>query len=331
MLKNILLALIVCVHASIARADAPAPVSPFDVVTRMEKLNGLHPGFRRNHAKGICALGEFTATPEARELSRSVLFSGKSVKVVARFSDAGGMPTVPDSKKIPRGLGLQFDLGDSGLHNMSMLNAPIFPAATPEAFYESLAIASPEQAKAFMTKYPESQAFFGWVNKNNPTASYATTSYFSLNAFKFLNAAKKEQFVRWQFVPAAGDVKLTDAELAKADPNYLEKEIKTRLGKAPAQWTMIATLAETGDNLLNATQPWPSTRKTVKMGTLKLASAVDQAGGPCDKVNYDPTRVTDGVEISDDPVLKFRSPAYAISYGKRLSDPVDTKAAPEKK
>jgi catalase len=32
---------------------------------------------------------------------------------------------------------------------------------------------------------------------------------------------------------------------------------------------------------------------------------------------FDPTRITGGIELSDDPVLAFRSHAYAVSYDRR--------------
>ena len=34
---------------------------------------------------------------------------------------------------------------------------------------------------------------------------------------------------------------------------------------------------------------------------------------------FDPTRVTDGIELSDDPVLRFRHDAYAESIARRTS------------
>ena len=36
------------------------------VANALEAAYGVHPGMRRNHAKGTCALGSFVGTPEAR-------------------------------------------------------------------------------------------------------------------------------------------------------------------------------------------------------------------------------------------------------------------------
>jgi catalase len=32
---------------------------------------------------------------------------------------------------------------------------------------------------------------------------------------------------------------------------------------------------------------------------------------------FDPTRVTDGIELSDDPILRFRPRAYSVSVARR--------------
>jgi catalase len=35
-------------------------------------------------------------------------------------------------------------------------------------------------------------------------------------------------------------------------------------------------------------------------------------------INYDPLVMSDGIAPTDDPVLLFRSPSYALSFVKRL-------------
>ena len=301
-------------------AEVSQPANPVDVIKTMETNSGIHKTFRRNHAKGFCALGEFTATPEAQKLSRSKLFSGKAIPVIARFSAAGGVPDISDANKIPRGMALRFELEKNLYHNMSMLNVPIFPVQTPEGFHELLKAGSPEKMRAFKDAHPEAKGFFDYLEKNNPPASVATASFQSLHAFEFKNSKDKSQFVRWSFVPDAGIKLLTDAELAKAGANYLETEFRDRLKKAPATWTMFVTLAENGDSTTDATKTWPQARKVVQAGSLKLTKYENQKGGSCDNINFDPNQVSDGVITSNDPVLKFRSAAYAVSYGKRLSE-----------
>ena len=324
-LSPIFLVVSFCLASVPAHAETVQPANPVEVVGQMETNYGIHHGFRRNHAKGLCALGEFKATAQAKDLSRSVLFNGETYSVISRFSIAGGVPDVSDIKKIPRGMGLQFQLGKGAYHNMAMINAPIFLVSTPEAFAESLKAGTPEKLKAFQEKHPESKPFLEYFSHNNPPVSYASAAYFGLHAFKFTNAANKDQFVRWHFEPSGGVHRMTDAALAKADGNYLESEFKEHMQKGAAEWTMFATLAEPGDSLTDPTKAWPSKRKQVKMGTLKLSKYEPQADGSCNKINFDPNQVSDGVAASDDLILRFRSPTYGVSYGKRSSDPVDKK------
>lgn len=52
-------------------------------------------------------------------------------------------------------------------------------------------------------------------------------------------------------------------------------------------------------------------------GTLEVTAAYDQATGNCRDINYDPTIVPPGIEISNDPVLAARGGAYSLSYNLR--------------
>lgn len=321
---------IVCFGMLASQAGAQE-TSPVTVVDTLEKNFGVHPGQRRNHTKGVCAEGSFTATREAASLSRSPVFSGKAIPVVARFSVAGGRPNIPDTARNPRGMGLQFTLPDGSHHMMAMLHTPVFGVSTPAAFLENLQAATPDPAtgkpdpekqKAFAAKYPETKAQADFLKANNPPASYASTPYFSLHAFRFINAANKGQYVRWHFQPQDGTVFLEESALASTPPDFLEARLKDRVGKGSVKWDMFVTLAEPGDTLTNPTIAWPADRKQVRVGTLELKSVKSQAEGNCSQINFDPMVVSDGVEASDDPVLKFRSPAYAVSFSRRLSDPV---------
>src|SRR5262245_12696432 len=84
------------------RAQDPTPeVNAPQMIDAFEGAYGVHAGQRRNHIKGTCAAGEFVGTTEAAALSRSALFSGKTIPVVARFSLGGGSPEVPDAAPAP--------------------------------------------------------------------------------------------------------------------------------------------------------------------------------------------------------------------------------------
>jgi len=303
-------------------------VNADQVVGAMEATFGITPGERRNHTKGTCSIGEFVGTPEAAAYSRSPLFSGKPIPVVARFSLAGGNPKAPDTAKSPRGMALEFGLPDGKLQHMTMLNTPVFGAAQPRTLFD-LVVASkpdpatgkpdPEKIKAFKATHPDNKAQADYLANNNPPTSYASSSYWGIHTFKFIDRADKTTLVRWRFAPQDGEKRLTDEEMKSAPPDFLEQALIERTKRGPVRWDMMIAIGEPDDVEVDPTVAWPENRKQVRAGTLSLTAAMPQKGAECEKINFDPLVMADGIAPSKDTVLKFRSPAYAVSFARRLS------------
>lgn len=302
-------------------------VTPDQVVGALEGTFGVTPGQRRNHTKGTCATGEFVGAPDAAALSRSALFSGEKIPVVARFSLPSGNPKLPDTTRTVRGLALQFTLPRSDVHNMAMLNVPMFGVATPQAFFEQVVAGKPDPAtgkpdpeklKAFRDSHPETKGLADFLAANNPPASYASSAFYSIHTFKFIDAAKKVTLVRWRFVPQAGEVRLTDDEMKTLPADFLEERLIAATKSGPVHWDMIVTIGEPGDPQTDPTKEWPRGRREIKAGTLAITAAMPQKGAACEAINFDPLAMAAGIDATDDPVLQFRSPAYAVSYTKRF-------------
>jgi catalase len=303
-------------------------VTPNQVVDSLTTTFGHHPGPRKNHAKGTCAEGSFTGNPEAAKYSRSLLFSGKPIPVVARFSLAGGNPEAADATRNARGLAIEFRLPDGSRQHFSMLNTPVFGAANPNTFNDMIVAArpdpktgkpDPDKLKAFFAGHPDAMGQAGFLQSHNPPAEYDTSAFYGIHTFKFIDAKKTEHPVKWRFVPHEGEKSLTDEELKKAPHDFLEHDLIARTGMGPVQWDMIVTVGKPGDPQDNPTLPWPEDREHFKAGTLTITKAQPQAGAECEKINFDPLVMADGIAPTNDPVLLFRSPAYAISFAKRLS------------
>ncbi len=313
-------------HAAMA-VDATPDAS--QVVAAIEGAFGVTPGERRNHIKGTCAAGEFVGTKEAAKLSRSPLFSGQPVPVIARFSLSGGNPKAPDVAKSGRGMALQFQLPKGQLHHIAMLNTPMFGAAHPQTFLDLMQALQPDPAtgkpdpekmKAFKASHPDNLAQAQYLASNNPPASYASSSYWGIHTFKFIDRKGKATLVRWQFVPQDGERRLSDDELKTAGANFLEASLIERTQQGPVRWDMMVSIGQPGDSETDPTVLWPAERPRIKAGTLTIRSAEAQKGAPCEPINFDPLVMAAGIQPSDDPVLRFRSPAYAVSFGKRLSE-----------
>ena len=110
-----------------------------EIVDTFYKIYGTHPGFRVNHAKGIVVQGSFVGTPAAAALSRAALFDGSTIPVTVRFSDGGGLPTVPDADN-PHGMAIKYhlpggadtDMVISGSASRSILEIVVLPAPEGE-------------------------------------------------------------------------------------------------------------------------------------------------------------------------------------------------------
>ena len=313
--------------ASTLHAEPFDQTSPVELIKALQDVYGAHPGFRKNHAKGTCATGSFVGLPEATPHSRSVLFSGAIIPVVARFSLGGGNPDAPDAGKGPRGMGLEFRLADGSKQHMTMINSPVFFAIVPKTFLDNLIAAKPDPAtgkpdpaalKEFAATHPDAAGMTKFYADHNPPPSYANSAFFGIHTFKFIDKDNKTTLVKWRFVPEDGEKELTNAELTSMPRDFLEQALIDRVKQGPVKWDMWVTIGEPGDPETYPTVLWPSDRKELKAGTLTFTAATPQEGAECKTINYDPLVMSDGIAPTDDPVLLFRSPSYAVSFVKRL-------------
>lgn len=321
------LVLMSCLLAG-ATASAQQPPTADEVVSTMEKLNGVTPGARRNHIQGICATGSFVGAKAVQAYSRSALFSGEAVPVVARFSLAGGNPNTPDSARSPRGLAIEFRLPGGALQHFTMLNVPVFGAATPQSFLDALQANLPDpqtgkpdpaRQQAFRDSHPDAKALGEFLARNNPPVSYAQSDFYGVHTFRFVNQKDQTTLVKWRFEPEAGVLRWSDEALKTAPPRFLDQDLLDRAKAGPLRWNMVLTLGEPGDEQNNPTVYWPSERRQLQAGVLTLTAATPQAGAECEKLNFDPLVIAEGIAPTQDPVLLFRSPAYAASFVKRLT------------
>src|SRR5258707_2351389 len=130
-----------------------------------EKVNGPHPGFRRNHAKGVCISGYFDSNGRGVALSKAAIFRPGRVPVIGRFALAGGQPYAADALHTVRSMALLFKLPDGEEWRTGMNNIPVFAVNSARGFYDLLLASAPDPAtgkpdpakmSAFLAKHPES-------------------------------------------------------------------------------------------------------------------------------------------------------------------------------
>jgi catalase len=289
------------------------------------KVFGVHPGTRRNHAKGVVVSGYFDSDGGGRELSKAALFTPGRTPVIGRFSLSGGNPMMADAPAVARGLGLAFAFPDATQWRMAMLNLPVFLDNSPEGFYDRLFASKTDPAtgkpdpgamSAFEQAHPESAAAMAVIKQHPPTLGFADSTYSSLITFFFVNDAGVQTPVRWAFVP-----------MQVAQPphpgttNSLFDALVRQMHRGPLRWRLQLTVGQPQDPVTDATLPWPSNRRTVDAGVLTLTNIETEAPGNARDVNFDPMVLPDGIEPSDDPLLSARSAVYAASYRARTGEP----------
>lgn len=298
-----------------------AETDPAALVDALNAVFGKHDGARSGHANGLCVKGSFTPAEGAAQLSKAAHFTGKGpFPVIGRFSMGGGDPAAPNTAKDnARGLAVHIDLGKGTNTDLVLISAPIFVAKTPEQFLtllQTVATKDADKIGAFFKANPESTRQGAWLKERGLPASYAATSYYSVHAFTLLNAEGKSQLVKWKVVPAGGEQILSAEDAKGAAADFYTPELKERLAKGPANFTLNAVLGQAGDPDDDPTALWPDDRKLVPMGTLSITAMEDQA--TCDSGMFDPTNVTDGIEgPKNDGIYQIRSPAYAVSLSRR--------------
>jgi catalase len=314
---------------TLAQSPEAAPVDPVTFLNQFESTFGKFEGFRRSGAKGICAMGEFVGTAQARTLSTSSAFSGKAVPVVVRFSVGGANPKAPDNTRSQRNLALQFNLPDGEQWQLGNISAPVFGASTPQQFFGRLASLQPDPA----TKMPDAAKVKAFADANPDVllqgrhyasqpvpASFGSVNYWGVHAFGFVNASGGRQFGKWIFEPVGGVQGLTDDEAKAKGANFLFEDLRQRVKDGKLAFNFNLELAEPGDRIDSATVPLPEGRRKVNLGLLKVTDVAPDGGGACLAITFNPLVLPKGVEPSADPMLAARAAPYGVGLGRRLTE-----------
>lgn len=162
--------------------------------------------------------------------------------------------------------------------------------------------------------------------------SYLRAAYHAAHTFVVTGADGTRRWVRFDWQPIDGVLNLnpSDPRLSPSDPpgnpldpphDYLRAAMAERLAQAPARFSLMMTLGETGDAFDDCARPWPPHRVRVEMGTLKLERVLNDAEQleKCELMRFNPWRLTPGIEPSDDPLLRVRRDAYEIGSARRIA------------
>jgi catalase len=290
-------------------------LTPAEAIDKLYAAFRPPPGYRAAHAKGAFYSGSFTASPEATVLCRAEHLDGRAVPVLVRWSNAHGAPS-SDAKPDIHGMAVKFrpPAGDTDLLGQT---SPRFPTDDPGVFVD---MAEPSvhlwKLPLYLARNPGTVPGFlaGLRHGIKAPVSYAEVPYYPIHAYGWLDADGARTWVRYVFRPVATEADRLPQTLT--GPDRLRDEIVARLARGPVEFDVHVQVAGDGDDPHSAVSVWREPRDLVA-GRISVTAPVEDPERDGDVVVFDPTRVVDGIGLSDDPILLFRPQAYSESVARR--------------
>jgi catalase len=291
-------------------------LTPAEAIDKLQAPFKPPPGCRAAHAKGEFYAGTFTASPEAAALCRAEHLNGSEVPVLVRWSNGSGHPRSSDAKPDIHGMAVKFRPG-AGDTDLLGQTSPRFPSDDPEVFVD-LVEPSVHQWKLplYLARHPGTfpALIAGLRHGVQAPVSYAEVPYYPIHAYGWLDEGGARTWVRYVLQPVA-----TEADRLPhtfSGPDRLRDEIVARLVLGPVEFDLQVQVAGEGDDPHSAVSVWKQPRDFVA-GRLVVTAPLDDPEHDGDVVVFDPARVIDGIELSDDPILLFRPQAYSESVARR--------------
>jgi catalase len=305
--------------------DTADGFTPEDAIDRIE--TAMHPRAqdRRLHSRGAVYDARFVPSGRIDNLTIATHLRSETPAVV-RFSN-GGTFDADDRAKGVRGMAVKFLADGHGVADLAAANTLTFPARTPEGFVALVELLSKlkgggiaklqavPKLVSILVKHREiGKALLG--GSPEPPASFATARFNGLNTFLLVDADGKRRPFRYRLVPDAGEIALDPQQARTLAHDFAIAELDQRLTQGPVVFTLAFQFAEPSDTTADPTTAWPEERSLLPAGQIIITSRSSNEDHWQDQV-FDPTFVTAGVELSDDPILAFRAHAYAVSAKRR--------------
>ena len=309
-------------HLPVGTLSNPALAQ--QLLDAFDQLQGVHPGFRPAHAKGLMCSGQFVPSAEAAKLTRAPHASPPATPVTVRYSDSTGLPTIPDNDPARSGPGASPSASiwtSTCTRTSSPTPLTVFRSTLARSSSSSCAPLPPSGPAIrrclapFSAPHPNAKRFVE-APKPIPT-SFAREAFFAVTAFKFTNSSGVSQFGRFRIRPEAGTEHLSNEAAAALSPNFLFDELGPRLAKEPVKLGIFVQIPEPGDDVADASTTWPAGRAEIPFGTITLTARVDDQAPERRKIIFDPLPRVDGIDPSGDPLTQARADLYLLSGRRR--------------
>jgi catalase len=280
---------------------------------------GRHPRTRALHAKGVWARGTFTGTAEAAALTRAKHLQGEAISVLARLSNGSGHPRAPDNAPDVRGLAVKFEIPGADPTDLVSQSVPKFFSRDAKEFLDFIRANTGRSAvvklPVFLATHPRAALTLPTNTLAlRPIEGFDRCCFFGVHAFRWVAADGGVAHVRCDWQPVKGESRIGPLDARSRGRDYLMDGLAATL---PARWTLDVQIADKSDPVDDPSCHWPDSRRRIDAGTLELNEVIADPEADGGLVVFDPTRVTDGIELTADPVLNFRPKAYSASVERR--------------
>ena len=301
------------------------------IIAAVDGVYGAREGRRALHAKGSWCEGTFTASSRAAELSHRLPSTGRARRgpdpVLERERPSRGQRRrargVAASRSSSAAGGEETDILATTQPRLRHPDARGLPRAASRLRRPDPETGQPDFEKlgAWLGAHPETQTAIQATLGADPLASFATAPYFSPHTFFLVDADGERTPVRYRWIPAAGEERISDDEAAERGRDYLHDELSERLAARAGRVRPPLPACRRRRPLDDATAIWPDEREYVAAGRLEIERPVDDPEREDHIDVFDPLRLVDGVEPSDDPILHARRRAYSVSAYRRWGRP----------
>lgn len=292
------------------------------------------------HVKGFGAFGTFQAMYSMSEYTKLSFLQtpGLQVPVMVRFSMAASNKGTPDTARNVRGFATKFYTRE-GIFDLLFNHIPVLFVRDgirfPEAFTSFAPspvnnLVDPERFWKFVARAPEAIHFVTWLYSDVGTIkSFRHIPGFSVNTYVWKNAGGTRRYVKYHWIPLAGEEYIDSKEaamLAGMKPDIAGQDLyDTIAAGTPVQYELRVQLMDPKDESslsydpLDCTKIWDGQRyPLLPVGRLSLNRNPENYMEQIEKVAFSPTNLLDGAELSDDKLLQARANIYYDSQRRRL-------------
>lgn len=292
------------------------------------------------HAKGWGAQGWFENQRSMAEYTCLPFLQrpGTRVNVAARFSLAAGNRGTPDTARNIRGFSTKFYTKE-GVFDLLCNHLPVFTVRDAMRFPESIKAflpapnsgrIDPHRFWSFVARAPESMHLVTRLYSDAGTlSSFRQMRSFGVNTYVWRNAAGVRRYVKYHWLPTAGEACITGEEAARLacqDPDWSGRDLwdAIREGTPPAYELAVQLMdIEEAECLpydpMDATKVWDEDQfPLARVGRLTLDRNPDNYVEQVEKLAFSPVNLLPGAELSDDKLLQGRVLAYADAQRYRL-------------